>query len=160
MNKFSAFLMILSLLSSCSSPKQKQPTEAADTTQNPADKEHVTSVPSLTDRFEVVSVETGWYDERAPRINIKLKNISGKAIDEFIKIKYQFIENDEIFDDGFKFLHSSSDVNWDNGLIKTLTCTSSYIYTLGGPMHKMRGKVCFEDNTPIWEGNISSKILY
>lgn len=114
---------------------------------------------TLSDLVEVVSVETGWYNEQRPQIKIKFRNKSGKSLNDFIKVKYQFVEGDEVFDEGSKYLHSGSDVDWDNGLCKTCIFRSSYGYSLGGQEHKVRAKVCFEDNSLAWEGNIKQKIV-
>lgn len=118
------------------------------------------NVLSFADKIEVVSVETGWYNEQSPQVKIKFKNVSGKPIDDFIQVKYQFIENDEVFDEGSKILQSSSRVAWDNGLAKTETFRSIYGYPYGGQRHKMRAKVCYDDNSIIWEGDIAQRIIY
>lgn len=115
---------------------------------------------SLSDLIEVVSVETGWFNEQRPQIKIKFRNKSGKSINDFIKVKYQFVEGDEVFDEGSQYLHSGSDVDWDNGLCKSCIFRSSYGYSLGGQEHKVRAKVCFEDNSLVWEGNIRQKIVF
>lgn len=115
---------------------------------------------SIADDIEVVSVETGWYGEQRPQVKIKFRNISGGPIDKFIKVKYQFVENDEVFDEGNAYLHSSADVNWDNGLAKTETYRSNYGYPYGGHQHKVRAKICFEDNSLVWEGNVEQKVIY
>lgn len=116
--------------------------------------------PPVSEKFEIVSVETGWYQEQRPQIKIKFKNKSGKPINEAITVKYRFIENDEVFDEGFNFLHNYSDINWENGLSKTETYRSSYGYSYGGHLHKVRVKVCFDDNSLIWEGDIKQRIIY
>ena len=114
----------------------------------------------ISEMFEIVSVETGWYQEQRPQIKIKFKNKSGKPINESIRVKYQFIENNEIFDENSDFLHLCSDVDWEYGLIKTATYKSSYGYGYGGVRHKVQAKVYFEDNSLIWKGDIEQKIIY
>lgn len=115
---------------------------------------------SIADEIEVVSVETGWYGEQRPQVKVKFRNNSGQTIDRFIKVKYQFVENDEVFDEGNTYLHSGADVDWDNGLVKTETFRSAYGYPYGGHRHKMKAKVCFEDNSLVWEGDINQTIIY
>lgn len=115
---------------------------------------------SLSDMIEVLSVETGWYDEKVPQIKIKFKNVSGKPIDKSIEVKYQFIENDEVMYESTAYLHSSINVDWDNGLAKTETYRSYTGYPFGGHHHDVRAKVCYEDNSIIWEGNIAHKVIY
>lgn len=115
---------------------------------------------TLSEIIEVVSVETGWYNEQRPQIKAKFRNKSGKSLNDFIKVKYQFVEGDEVFDEGSKYLHSGSDVDWDNGLCKSCTFRSSYGYSFGGQKHKVRAKVCFDDNSLAWEGNIQQKIVF
>jgi len=114
---------------------------------------------TLSEIIEVVSVETGWYNEQCPQIKIKFRNKSGKSLNDYIKVKYQFVEGDEVFDEGSKFLHSGSDVDWDNGLCKSCTFRSSYGYSFGGQKHKVRVKVCFDDNSLVWGGNIQQKMV-
>lgn len=114
----------------------------------------------MSNNIEVVSVETGWYGEQRPQIKIKFRNISGDDIKDFIKVKYQFIEDDEVFDEGNEYLHASSDVNWETGISKTKIFRSDYGYPLAGHRHNLRAKVCYEDNSLVWEGNISHKVIY
>lgn len=114
----------------------------------------------ISNNIEVVSVETGWYGEQRPQIKIKFRNISGDDIKDFIKVKYQFIEGDEVFDEGNEYLHASSDVNWENGISKTKVLRSDYGYPLAGHRHNLRAKVCYEDNSLVWEGNISHNVIY
>lgn len=114
---------------------------------------------SFSDMIDVVSVETGWYDSRVPQVKVKFKNVSGKSIDDYIKVKYQFIEADEIIFEDNHFLHTGSQVAWDNGLIKTETFRSTSGYLYGGPRHVVRAKICYDDNSVIWEGNIGQRVI-
>ena len=118
------------------------------------------SKPQMTDLIEVISVETGWYQEQRPYIKVKFRNKSDNAISDFIKIKYQFVEDGEIFDEGYVYLHSSSDIDWDSGLSKSKTIISSYGYPYGGFKHNINAKVLFDDNSPIWDGIIAKKFIY
>lgn len=146
--------MLLPLLISCGNISNSKENDHRKESKEDVNKK------SIADDIEIVSVETGWYNEQRPQIKIKFRNKSGRSIDEFINVKYQFVENDEVFDEGSSYLHSSANVNWDNGLAKTETYRSSYGYPYGGPKHKVRAKVCFEDNSLIWEGNIAQKAIY
>ena len=118
------------------------------------------NAPGFADKIEVVSVETGWYDEQLPQVKIKFKNISGYPIADLIQVKYQFIENDEVFYEGSKIIHSGSLVAWENGLAKTEIFRSIYGYPYGGPSHNVRAKFCYDDNSLIWEGDIAQRIIY
>lgn len=147
------FLVLLLLLLSCSNSQQKIQNKQSNATLEETET-------AFSEMFEIVSVETGWYQEQQPQIKIKFKNVSGKSINETIFLKYRFIENNEVFDEGTNSLHYGSDIAWDNGLCKTETYRSSYGYEYGGHLHKVRVKVCFEDNSLIWEGDIKQRIIY
>lgn len=152
-------LMLLSLsllLISCDNFQHKTQ-NTKDVSKNETENEKKAPISEM---FEIVSVETGWYQEQRPQIKIKFKNKSGKPINESIRVKYQFIENNEIFDENSDFLHLCSDVDWEYGLIKTATYKSSYGYGYGGVRHKVQAKVYFEDNSLIWKGDIEQKIIY
>lgn len=140
------------LLLSCNNSQQK--------IQNAKSNATLEEKIAISKMFEIVSVETGWYQEQRPQIKIKFKNVSGKSIDEIISVKYRFIENNEVFDEGTNILHYGSDIAWDNGLSKTETYRSGYGYEYGGHLHKVHVKVCFEDNSLIWEGDIKQRIIY
>lgn len=114
----------------------------------------------LSDMFEIVSVETGMYNERFPQVKVKFRNISGVPIDGAISVKYQFIENDEIFFDSHLYIHNSFDVEWENGLVKTEVFRSHKGYSISGTTHHFKAKLKFEDNSLIWEGNISNTPRY
>lgn len=118
------------------------------------------SVQSFSEMIEVVSVETGWYDGQLPQVKIKYKNISGCPIDQSVEVRYQFIENDEVFDEGILYLHSQLHIEWDNGLTKTETYRSRYGYPIGSTTHRVRAKICYSDNSIIWEGNIAQRYIY
>lgn len=147
-------LIFLPLLICCGEVGQKDK-EAKEQSQT-----EESAKKSLAEEIEVVSVETGWYGEQLPQVKVKFRNVSGQPIDKFVRVKYQFVEDDEVFDEGNVFLHSGADVDWDNGLMKTETFRSAYGYPFGGHRHKVRAKVCFEDNSPIWEGNIRQTVIY
>ncbi|WP_300956678.1 hypothetical protein [Muribaculum intestinale] len=112
----------------------------------------------LFDDIEVMSVEAGWYEGQYPQVAIKFRNNSEKELDGYVKVKYQFVEDDEVFDEGFKFLHTASDVNWGSGLIKNRIFKSYKGYNYWGN-HKIKAKICFEDNSLIWEGEVGHKIV-
>ena len=144
------------LLFSCSNSKH-QSSKNGDSIDIESKEDAVCSFSKM---IEVVSVETGWYDEKVPQIKIKFRNISGMPIDDLVQVKYQFIEGDEIIDEGSRFLHSGSKVAWDNGLTKTEIFKSISGYLYGGPKHVVRAKICYEDNSIIWEGNIAQRAIY
>lgn len=50
---------------------------------------------------------------------IKLRNITRTTINESVKLKYQYIDNDEIIDSGFTYIHVDSDPQWESHLIKS-----------------------------------------
>ena len=146
-------LTLMLCLSGCGIPeKSDQNTERKEASEE--------LKPLMSESIEIVSVETGWYGEQRPQIKIKFRNKSGNPISDFVKIKYLFVENEEVFDEGSEYLHSSSDVNWDNGLSKSKTIRSAYGYPYGGNRHKVTAKVLFDDNSTIWEGAISQKVIY
>lgn len=78
----------------------------------------------ISDFVEIVSVDIDakwdwflvayWH----PKIELKFRNISGQPINNDISVKYQFIIDDEIVDEGSKILHSKTDAAWDSGLLK------------------------------------------
>lgn len=114
----------------------------------------------MSDDFEIVNVETGWRYASQPFIKVKLRNISGNPVTKTIHVKYAFIMDDEIIDNSSEIIHGSSDIAWDNGLcvtaeIKSLTKFSGI--TMRG-IPKVKAKVCFEDDSPIWDGEISTKV--
>lgn len=152
MKKF-FYLALLTILFSCSNARKGNVENEQTETKETED------VRLLSDVLEVVSVETGWYDETYPQVSIKLRNKSGNAISKFIAVKYQFIEKDEILDEGSRILHSVSNVSWDDGICKTIDCRSKSGY-FGGVRYKVRAIVCFGDDSPIWEGDIEQRIVY
>lgn len=114
----------------------------------------------LLEDIELISIESGWYNLVYPQVNIKLKNISGKPINESVKLKYRFVDNDEVLDENSTFLHSFSDVDWDSDLIKNETIRSFNGYKYGWQGHNVKCKICFEDNSVIWEGEINNKAIF
>ena len=95
-----------------------------------------------------------------PKIEFKFRNISGQPINNDISVKYQFIIDDEIVDEGSKILHSKTDAAWDSGLLKTLEF--SYVHDirikdLDKTPPRIKAKFVFEDNSPIWNGIIEPK---
>lgn len=120
----------------------------------------VESTRAMNENFEIVNVETGWRHASQPFVKVKLRNISGQPITETIHVKYAFIMDDEIIDNSSEIMHGRSDIAWDNGLcvtaeIKSLTKFSGIVMR-GIP--KVHAKVCFEDDSPVWDGDISSKV--
>lgn len=153
---FGAILITL-CLAACDSHSRKYATD----NESKSDKKISTKFDRpLADMIEVVSVESGWLNGQRPIITIKFRNNSGNPISDFISIKYQFIENDEVFDEHSLYLHAGSNVDWSNGLCKTRTIESAYGYSYGGSQHKITAIVCFEDNSLIWKGKISQKNIY
>lgn len=150
----------IALISACTNNSIKSENESSETAMEKLYEEKSEVKPLLSDMIEIVSVESGWYNEQRPQIKIKFCNKSGNAISDFVKIKYQFVENEEVFDEGNIYLHSGADVDWDNGLSKSKTITSNYGYPYGGYQHTITAKVCFEDNSPIWQGKVSQKVIY
>lgn len=114
----------------------------------------------ISEDIELISIESGWYNLVYPQINIKLKNISGKPINESVKLKYRFVDNNEVLDENSIYLHSFSDVDWDSDLIKNETIRSLNGYKYGWQGHDVKCKICFEDNSVIWEGEIKNKALF
>lgn len=95
-----------------------------------------------------------------PKVEFKFRNISGQPISNDISVKYQFIIDDEIVDEGSKILHSKTDAAWDSGLSKTLEFSyvhDSQIKDLDKTPPRVRAKFVFEDNSPIWDGVIEPK---
>ena len=120
----------------------------------------VESAKAMNENFEIVNVETGWRHASQPFIKVKLRNISGLPITETTHVKYAFVMDDEIIDNSSQIIHGRSDIAWDNGLcvtaeIKSLTKFSGIVMR-GIP--KVHAKVCFEDDSPIWDGDISTKV--
>lgn len=115
----------------------------------------------MSDDYEIVEVKTGWrYSE--PIIRIKIRNVSGKAITETIHVKYDFIYKDEIIDGTSTIIHGSSDMAWDNGLCKTIELKSFTAFqgiVYNNVLPDVRARVMFEDNSPIWDGEISKKFI-
>lgn len=150
MKRLLIFVLPLLLLG-CNNFSQK------GTEKNVTEQREIEQEIPLSKVIDVVSVETGWYNEQRPQVKIKFKNNSGKAIHDYIRVKYQFVEGDEVFDEGYSYLHTSDDVDWNDGLSKTKIYRSAMGYRYGGQLHKVRAKICFEDNSLIWEGNIKQK---
>lgn len=151
---------LLFLISGCANNSEKLTEESSETTKESKQEENSEAKPLLSDMIEIVSVESGWYNEQRPQIKIKFRNKSGGAISDYVKIKYQFVENEEVFDEGNIYLHSGADVDWDDGLSKSKTIKSDYGYPYGGHRHIITAKVCFEDNSPIWQGKVSQKVVF
>lgn len=112
----------------------------------------------LFDDIEVMAVETGWYEGQYPQVAIKFRNKSEKELEDYIKVKYQFVEDNEVFYEDSRYLHAASDVNWGSGLIKNGIYKSYKGYNYWGN-HKIKAKICFEDNSIIWEGEVEHKIV-
>ena len=114
----------------------------------------------LSKAFEIVSVETGWRYASQPFIKVKIRNVSGEAVTESVKVKYVFIKDDEIIDNSFQFIHGGSDIDWDNGLCVTaeLKSITAFSGTIMNGIPKVKAKVQFADGTPIWEGDVSRKV--
>ena len=110
--------------------------------------------------FEIVSVETGWRYASQPFVKVKIRNMSGKAVTESVKVKYAFIKDDEIIDNSSHYIHGSQDIDWDNGLCVTaeLESLTAFRGTTMNGIPKVKAKVQFIDGTPIWEGEVSRKV--
>lgn len=120
----------------------------------------------ISDFIEVVSVDIDakwdwfliayWH----PKVELKFRNISEEPIKNDISVKYQFIIDDEIVDEGSRILHSKTDAAWDSGLSKTLEFSyvhDSRIKDLDKTPPRVRATFVFEDNSPIWNGVIEPK---
>lgn len=151
---------LMFLISGCANNSGKAAKESFETTKESKQEGNSEAKPLLSDMIEIVSVESGWYNEQRPQIKIKFRNKSGKAISDYVKIKYQFVENEEVFDEGFDFLHTGDDIDWDDGLSKSKTIKSRYGYDYGGVCHTITATVCFGDNSPIWQGKVSQKVVF
>lgn len=146
------FIVAFSLLLSGCAPKSDSKEKV---TEEIIEESH-----HISEDIELISIESGWYNLVYPQINIKLKNISGKPINESVKLKYRFVDNNEVLDENSIYLHSFSDVDWDSDLIKNETIRSFNGYKYGWQGHDVKCKICFEDNSVIWEGEIKNKALF
>lgn len=148
-----ALLAILVVMVGCGSK------DKADNSTPKEETVMVNGMP-LNKAFEIVSVETGWRYASQPFVKVKIRNVSGEAITESVKVKYAFIKDDEIIDNSFQFIHGSSDIDWDNGLCVTaeLKSITAFSGTIMNGIPKVKAKVQFIDGTPIWEGEVSRKV--
>lgn len=120
----------------------------------------------ISDFIEVVSVDIDakwdwfliayWH----PKVELKFRNISERPIKNDISVKYQFIIDDVIVDEGSRILHSKADAAWDSGLSKILEFSyvhGSRIKDLDKTPPRIKANFVFEDNSPIWNGVIEPK---
>ena len=148
-----ALLAILVVMVGCGSKNK------ADNSTPKEETAMVNGMP-FSKAFEIVSVETGWRYASQPFVKVKIRNMSGKAVTEFIKVKYAFIKDDEIIDNSSHYIHGSHDIDWDNGLCVTaeLESITAFRGTTMNGIPKVKAKVQFIDGTPIWEGEVSRKV--
>jgi hypothetical protein len=131
-------------------------------------------VDSPSNLVDIVSVDAdakwdGLIATWHPMVKIKFKNKSGWAISKPIAVKYQFIIENEVVEEGKKMLHEETDPAWESGLYKTLDFDYWSICALDSMLDmksmtqyksgklpitppRISAKIVFEDNSLIWEG--------
>lgn len=120
-----------------------------------------TRVPSISDMIEVVGIETGFmlgsYYSAKPAVRIKFTNVSGRTLTKTEKVNYKFIKDDEIIDNGVRYIGTT--VGWDNDFVIT-EIFREYEYSWRIPISGIKAIISFDDGTTIFDGPIAAREVF
>lgn len=154
-----SLLMVVTLTRCNSNHNDKINAKKVETKIETVDIETVEEVapPKMSDLFEIVELYTGFSTNFVPFVYMKLRNISGSPVTDVVRLKFIFVNKDEIIDDTGYYVHGYSDMPWDNGLCKSAKLSSKWQFD-GWPANgSLRTKVVFEDGSIIYNGNVNNK---